>query len=123
MSGIGARLREERERIDLSQAAFGAIGGVKANAQGKYESGERYPGADYLAAVAEHGVDVLYVVTGERKPMPAASIRSDEAGLLEHYRQLPEDDRAGAAKIITALAEMAGRYNVKKYATKGEGDA
>jgi len=109
MSGIGDRLREERERLRLSQAAFGEIGGVKANAQGKYESGERFPGADYLAAVAEAGIDVLYVVTGERKPTQSESISAEEAGVLEHYRVLPEADRAAMARMATAMAEMAER--------------
>lgn len=114
MSGIGERLREERERLRLSQAAFGEIGGVKANAQGKYENGERFPAADYLQAVAEVGVDVLYVVTGVRAPQPAESISAAEADLVMHYRQLSPGDQFVAAKMVTALAEMAGRYDVKK---------
>lgn len=109
MSGIGERLREERERLRLSQAAFGEIGGVKANAQGKYESGERFPGADYLEAVATHGVDALYVVTGERKPLPSESLTAEEAAVLAHFRLLPEADRAATARMVTAMAEMAGR--------------
>lgn len=114
MSGIGDRLREERDRLGLSQGAFGEIGGVKANAQGNYEKGERLPDAGYLAALAEKGVDVLYVITGERKPFSADSISAEEAELLKRYRQLPDGDRAGATKMVTALAEMAGRYEVKK---------
>lgn len=55
MIGIGSRLREERERLKLTQRAFGEFGGVEPNAQGKYESGERAPKADYLAAVAAQG--------------------------------------------------------------------
>ena len=51
MSGIGSRLRQERERLGLSQKVFGEIGGVEANAQGKYESGGRVPKADYLQAI------------------------------------------------------------------------
>lgn len=113
MSGIGERLREERERLGLSQGAFGELGGVKANAQGNYEKGDRYPDAAYLAAVAEQGVDVLYVVTGERKPLPTNSISAAEADLLKHYRQLPNDDRSHTQRMVTALAEMAGRYQVK----------
>ena len=109
MSGVGDRLREERERLRLSQAAFGEIGGVKANAQAKYESGERFPGTDYLAAVAEAGIDVLYVVTGERKPTQAESISAEEAILLARYRELPAVDRAAMARIATAMAEMASR--------------
>lgn len=114
MSGIGERLREERERLRLSQAAFGEIGGVKANAQGKYESGERYPAADYLQAVAEIGVDVLFVVTGLRAPQAADNFSAEEADLVAHYRQLSPGDQFGAAKMVTALAEMTGRYDVKK---------
>ena len=56
MKGIGPRLREERERLALTQRRFGEIGGVEPNAQGKYESGERTPRVDYLAAVVACGV-------------------------------------------------------------------
>lgn len=93
----------------FSQAAFGELGGVKANAQGNYEKGDRYPDAAYLAAVAEKGVDVLYVVTGVRTPPLADSLSSDEAALLDHYRALPADDRAGTAKMVIALATMNAR--------------
>ena len=68
MTGIGRRLKEERARLKLSQNALGAIGGVETNAQGNYESGTRYPRADYLSRIAQCGVDVTYVVTGLRVP-------------------------------------------------------
>lgn len=63
---IGERLREERKRLAMDQATFGAIGGVKALAQHTYESGKRSPDARYLEAVAAAGADVLYIVTGIR---------------------------------------------------------
>ncbi|WP_041769426.1 helix-turn-helix domain-containing protein [Ectopseudomonas mendocina] len=107
MSGIGERLREERERLGLNQGAFGELGGVKANAQGNYEKGDRFPDAAYLAAVAEQGVDVLYVVTGQRTPKLSNSLSSDESELVEHYRQLPEGDRKHSHKMVAALAAMA----------------
>ena len=66
MKNIGARLRQERKRLGLSQREVGLLGGVAANAQGKYESGDRAPKADYLAALARAGVDVLYVLTSRR---------------------------------------------------------
>lgn len=113
MSGIGDRLREERERLRLSQGAFGEIGGVKANAQGKYESGERYPGADYLAAVAEAGVDVLYVVTGERKLQSADSLSADETEVLGYYQAMSVPDRVILRRTAAALAESATHHNVK----------
>jgi transcriptional regulator with XRE-family HTH domain len=104
MSGIGDRLREERERLRLSQAAFGEIGGVKANAQGKYESGERYPGADYLAAVAEAGVDVLYVVTGKHALLDADALTNEEARVLEQYRSMSAESKASITRVAEALA-------------------
>ncbi|WP_324830992.1 helix-turn-helix domain-containing protein [Pseudomonas saxonica] len=63
---IGARLKSERMRLGLSQAAFAEVGGVAVNAQGRYESGARIPRADYLALVAAKGVDVQFVIIGER---------------------------------------------------------
>jgi transcriptional regulator with XRE-family HTH domain len=113
MSGIGDRLCEERKRLGLSQGAMGEIGGVKANAQGNYEKGDRFPDAAYLAALAEIGVDVLYVVTGRRTPRPADSFTAEESRVIEQYRSLPEQDRASVSRLTTALAETAGRYEIK----------
>lgn len=66
MNGIGLRLRQERNRLKLSQSALGAIGGVETNAQGNYESGTRSPKADYLLRIAQAGVDLNYVMSGNR---------------------------------------------------------
>lgn len=52
-SDIGERLREERERIGLSQMAFGEIGGVKKLAQLKYEQRGRAPDVIYLGAISK----------------------------------------------------------------------
>lgn len=68
MNDLGDRLREERERLGLSQAAFGELAGVKKNAQFNYEAGNRSPDSEYLSTIAKHGVDVLYVLTGMRTP-------------------------------------------------------
>lgn len=65
---IGDRLKLERQRISLGQAEFGAKAGVSKTSQFNYESGERMPDAAYLAAAHTMGVDVLYVVTGQRSP-------------------------------------------------------
>ena len=72
---IGQRLREEREKIGLNQTAMGAVGGVRKQAQLKYENNESYPNAEYLAAVAKIGVDIQYVVLGIRS---AQAINDEE---------------------------------------------
>ena len=107
--GIGDRLKEERLRLGLNQSDFAALAQVTKNSQLNYEKGDRSPDAEYLAAVAGAGVDVLYVVTGERKPTQAESISAEEAALIARYRELPEADRAAMARMATAMAEMTAR--------------
>lgn len=65
---FGIRLKEERTRLRESQESFAAKAGVGKNAQIKYEQGSRSPDADYLQLVADIGVDVLYVLTGTKRP-------------------------------------------------------
>ncbi|EPC02487.1 hypothetical protein L861_09030 [Litchfieldella anticariensis FP35 = DSM 16096] len=103
MSGIGDRLFEERKRLKLSQAAMGEIGGVHANAQRNYEKGVRNPDATYLAAVAEKGVDVLYVLTGQRSTTEGA-LSPDEAALLDNYRHTPPERRGSLAEVSQVFA-------------------
>ncbi|MGQ3002988.1 MAG: helix-turn-helix domain-containing protein [Hydrogenophaga sp.] len=63
---LGARLREERERLGLSQLVFGALGDISLRTEQDWERGVSAVKSDFLNVVAQHGVDVLYVVTGER---------------------------------------------------------
>lgn len=113
MSGIGSRLRQERERLGLSQKAFGEIGGVEANAQGKYESGERAPKADYLSRVAERGVDVLYVLTGSPTPTLLDNLSQVEEKVLVSYRVLHKEDQDAIRRLTTTLAELSASHLVK----------
>lgn len=102
-------MREERERLGLSQAAFGQIGGVKANAQGKYESGERHADTAYLEAIAQAGVDTTYVITGERRPLSSDALSSEEADVLHHFREMSEVDRGVVKRLAHALAKSSGK--------------
>lgn len=102
--GIGERLRQERERLGANQTDFAAKAGVSKNTQYNYEKGERSPDADYLSAVAAMGVDVLYVVTAERKPQPADSITAEDSQLLDQYHRLNERDREAVQRLVFALA-------------------
>lgn len=113
MSGIGSRLRQERERLGLSQKVFGEIGGVEANAQGKYESGGRAPKADYLSRVAERGVDVLYVLTGETTPLQLENLSQIEEKVLGDYRAMFKEDQAAIRQLTSSLAEHSVALNGK----------
>lgn len=107
MDTIGERLRAERERLDFSQAAFGAIGGVAKRAQIRYEQGERSPDADYLAAVAKVGVDVRYVVTGERKGPVSVKLTEEEAAMLASWREAPKPVRRAALGALQSTGRAA----------------
>lgn len=102
MSSIGERLKDERDRLGLNQTAFGAIGGVLKQAQLKYEKGERFPDASYLAAIAKVGADVQYIVTGAHCP---GSLSADENELLEKFRTAPLAVKAAAIGALTAGGE------------------
>lgn len=101
---IGNRLQEERKRIGLNQEEFALQIGVSKRTLAGYEGGGSDVGASVLGQSSALGVDVLYVVTGERKPTPADSIPADEAQLLEHYRSLPSPVKASVANLATTLA-------------------
>lgn len=65
-NNFSERLREERERVGLSQSAMAEVGGVKKLAQHTYEKGDRSPTAEYLERLISTGVDVSYLFTGRR---------------------------------------------------------
>ena len=114
MSGIGLRLRQERERLGLSQKSFGEFGGVEANAQGKYENGDRAPKADYLSRVAARGVDVLYVLTGSPTPTLIDNLSQIEEKVLISYRILHKEDQDAIRRLTTTLAELSAPKLVKE---------
>lgn len=109
MESLGLRLREERNRLHLTQAAFAEAGGVASNAQVNYESGKRLPKADYLQRISRLGVDINYVVAGiigsrlrlaTFEPRPSANfshLKSDSDKILE--RQL---NQLGEILLMTA---------------------
>lgn len=68
--------------------------------QRNYEKGERFPDAAYLAAIADIGADVRYIITGKRDgPVPEA-MTSDERYLLERYRGSPQPLKDAALRVL-----------------------
>lgn len=100
---IGDRLAEERKRKGLNQSAFAAIGGVSVKTQVLYEKAERVPDANYLAAIAGAGFDVLYVLLGA----PSAAISIEESAVLAGFRKLDERGRAGVLALIGGMQPSA----------------
>lgn len=87
------RLKEERLRLELTQDELAANVGVSKRSYCAYESGETAPSAKLLAALVGMGVDVAFLLTGQRSP-GASSLTADESALLDNYRHSPEAARA-----------------------------
>ncbi|MCB4324321.1 helix-turn-helix domain-containing protein [Alcaligenes sp. 13f] len=117
---LGERLREERKRKNLDQAAFAELGGVKALAQRNYETGKRSPDAKYLIALLEHGIDVQYLLTGT--PMvKEAAIEKELAALSDAWEAIdwalaeakktlpPEKKRKAAEALYMAVKTGEGQ--------------
>ncbi|WP_043345704.1 helix-turn-helix domain-containing protein [Cupriavidus basilensis] len=114
---IGGRLAEERKRKGLNQAAFAAIGGVSVKTQVLYEKAERVPDANYLAAIAGAGVDVLYVLTGASS---SAALAAEEAAVLAGYRLLDARGRAGVLALIGGMQPDNGNAIVRVKGNVGQ---
>lgn len=63
---IGARLLEERTRLDMTQQEVADAVGVTRLSVIQYESGRSSPSAETLAGMEAAGFDVRYVLTGMR---------------------------------------------------------
>uniref|UniRef100_A0A1A9WW59 HTH cro/C1-type domain-containing protein n=1 Tax=Glossina brevipalpis TaxID=37001 RepID=A0A1A9WW59_9MUSC len=108
LEGVGDRLKSERLRLGLSQEIFAERCGVKKLTQYNYEKSERHPDAGYLIAAKALGVDLNYVMTGERSDEASALdvVRDEEeANLLTAFRHIPSESRDIVQRTISALSE------------------
>lgn len=101
---IGQRLREEREALGLSQPKFAALAGTTKQTLFSWESDRTAPSAAQLAAFAQAGVDVFYVLSGTRQPQPETSLSDQEKSLIDLYRTLSQADQQTVQRTVAALA-------------------
>lgn len=94
---IGARIKAERERLGMTQPDFAAAAGAAKRTLIEWEKGSTAPTAMQLSALAVVGVDVLYVVTGQRV---LSALPPDEAMLLDRYRASPRELRDAALRVL-----------------------
>lgn len=103
----GERLRQERSRLGLSQKDFAALFGKKNMAVMRYEKGERVMGQDDLEALHAAGVDVYYLITGERNQ---PDLLSDEAKkLLTLWDSVEPSQRDTLMTLVRNFAESFGK--------------
>ena len=64
---LGSRLKEERERLGLTQARLGALVGAAERTVIEWEKNASSPKGHLLEVMAQVGLDAAYVVTGRRQ--------------------------------------------------------
>lgn len=128
---LGRRLKEERERLGLTQAAMASAIGIGRLTGIHYELGDRTPTADVLWRLRDIGVDIAYVLTGDRPneqfdvPVMERAVelmldlvikleaRPDKhvmtQALLHFYRSiLIQDSKLGVAPIAPSTEKVGG---------------
>ncbi len=110
---FGDRLKKERKRLGLNQTDFDDICGASKRTVVDWEKDKTSPKAQQLMAMAEHGIDVNYLLTGKRTP--PIELPSDEAFLLDSFRALNDDQKKMALQFLIGgfdgLADQGGIHN------------
>jgi transcriptional regulator with XRE-family HTH domain len=106
---VGERLREERERLGLSQTDFGVLLGVSRGTQKNYELGASSLDLRYVTALEEKGVDAGYVLTGKRSTPLGQLFTSTEERLIMQFRSISDDDQKAIRRFLQAMADDAAK--------------
>jgi transcriptional regulator with XRE-family HTH domain len=104
---FGSRLAEERKRLGLKQGEFADLVGTAVPKQSLYENDRRELRADYLARLADAGVDIVYVLTGRRNE--GDWLGRGPSDLLTDYLALPPDMQQALEAFVRALRDQLTR--------------
>lgn len=121
------RLREERERLGITQASMAEVTGVNIKTVGRWEREIPIP-SDKLAVLVDLGIDVLYVLTGQNNVMPRIGdiakqfhigglvstkqnqepkLSARELAMLERFRLASEQDKKAIERVADLAAHAA----------------
>jgi hypothetical protein len=104
---LHVRLKEELERLGLKPAEAARAAGEQ-DSQGLRDvlGGRKRLSAELLSGLDAAGVDVYYVLTGQRVAT-ATTLTAREAALVDNYRASDEDAKKALEKTSAALAQSA----------------
>ncbi|TCM61888.1 helix-turn-helix protein [Acinetobacter calcoaceticus] len=94
---IGSRIKEERTRLGLNQPDFAALANSSKRTLIDWEKEVSSPTAVQMAALAQSGVDVQYVITGLRS---SNALPTDETLVLEKYRLADQDVKTNVVLLL-----------------------
>ena len=85
--------------------------GIQRETWNRYEKGLNAPGTEVLAAIAQAGADVNYILTGQRSgAMPLFNFTDEEKALIDRYRAMGD---AGQDALVALLASLNGKAKAK----------
>lgn len=107
---IGGRLKEERERLGMTQTAFRDACGASKTAQFYFETDRQVPGGAYLLAASDAGVDIGYVLIGVRSIFVRGMTLEDRdmlTAIADDFMNLPCDTKPAAMDALRRLSQGA----------------
>lgn len=72
-----------------------------------WEHGTAFPNAAFLAAIAQLGADVRYIITGSREYEPPEPLQEEERLLLAHWRAATRPVKNAALGALLGVASRA----------------
>ncbi|WP_276681242.1 helix-turn-helix domain-containing protein [Thalassolituus oleivorans] len=110
---LGERLKEERARLGFSQPDFAALVDASKRTMIGWEQGRSSPSGEALSIWAGIGVDVMYVLTGQRTSIEYSLNRKEEA-LLDNYRHCVAEDQKAIYQVALSAAKKEEQDVLKK---------
>lgn len=103
---IGLRIKEERERLSLTQQGMADAIGVAKRTFIDWEKDRTSPTAVQLSALSGIGVDVLFVVTGVRsQPVVNPPVSSEKQELLDAFDGMTTEQRRAILEVGKVLVQ------------------
>lgn len=111
MANFAERLKQAREKLGMKPGEFADACGVQQSSQYRYEKG-RSPNGEYLAKLADLGLDVNWLLTGAlhreniKASEPPASVYSMSAKLAAEIASLnlSQEDAEALLHLARRLA-------------------
>ena len=104
------RLVEERKRLKIKQKEMAEKVGVQINSQLDYEKGRVPAFVAYLEQIAEMGVDVQYLLTGQRSGEPV--LKPEEKAVLAAWKNATKEIQMAALAVLATGQCGLGGVNV-----------
>lgn len=121
---LADRFKGERERLALTQPRVATLTGVGKTTVINWEKGLSSPTALQLSALAEVGLDVLYVVTGQHAGgvKPAPTLTAEEETMLSYFRDASKEVRRAALGALLGASSQSfeGSQQIFHKAPKGD---